>query len=1200
MNKMILDGCTAATHVAYAMSDVATIYPITPVASMGQTAQQWGLEGRLNLMGQHLEVREMESELGAAGAAHGAASAGALVSTFTASQGLLLMIPNMFKIAGELLPVVFHVGCRSVASHALSIFGDHQDVMACRMTGVAMLASSSVQETMDLAIVAHLAAIEGSLPVIHFFDGWRTSSEMNTIDVIDYESIGGLVDWDKVKAFRRRGLNPEHPRVHGSAQNPDVFFQNSEAANKYYDRFPSIVQSAMDKVAEITGRQHKIVEYYGDENADRIIVIMASGAEVVRETVDYLNHENGYKVGLIKVLLYRPFPASQIADIIPTTVKSIAVLDRTKESGAQHEPLCLDVISAIHGRRDDIRVTGGRYGLSSKEFNPSMVKAIFDYLGTDKLKDSFTIGINDDVTNLSLQVVKHIDTGRSVEGLYKAVFYGIGNDGTVGGTKQTAAIIGNRDGLYAQAYFNYSAKKSGGYTISQLRIGREPITSSYSITDADYVACHKASYVRRFAMLDKIADNGIFVINCRWSDGDLISELPLDMRRTISAKKIRLFTIDADKIAAEVGLAPRINMPMETVFLYLSKVVPFRQGYESILDSIRKTYKHEDNKVVEQNLKAVSMAVGMLHETDYLSINGWATAPERQNIFFAPDYIDKCQRDFIEKVHSPCMHGQGDRIPVSAFSPDGFMPMGTTAFEHRRVATIVPVWDPDKCVECTECSLVCPHAAIRPFILSQAETEKAPEEFVTKEVLGSDSLKGFRFRIQNYPADCLGCSSCSLICPGHALTMTPIDEVFDRELPLAIWARENVSVKSDLVQPVTIRGTQLQQPMLEFSGACAGCGETPYIKLLTQLFGTRLIIANATGCSSVWGADFPSNPYCTDSKGHGPAWGNSLFEDNAEYGFGIHIAILHRRKKLESLVRQMIGSTEVQPYIKSALEAWLTAKDSVDDSRIIGRQIIDMLTPLASTNTNYETLLDYADLFGKKSVWSVGGDGWAYDIGFAGLDHVLASGEKVKILVLDTECYSNTGGQTSKATPRSCVAKYSPDGKDTPKKDLGRMMMTYGYVYVASIALGANYQQAIDAIIEAENYPGPAIVIAYCPCLNHGIRPGLGHSIVEQRRAVEAGYWPLYRFNPIAYKKGESGLSVDSVIPGPDNSGTNGSSPQSTSQSFNTKEPLTDVRQYIGCENRYADLQMISPTRAAILQPLLQTDCLRTNNELNK
>ena len=1197
MSKQILDGCTAAAHVAYAMSEVATIYPITPIASMGDTARKWGMKGRLNLFGQQLEVKEMESELGAAGAVHGALAGGALATTFTSSQGLMLMIPNMYKIAGELLPAVFHVGCRSLATHALSIFGDHQDVMACRATGFTMLVSASVQETMDLAVVAHLAAIRGSLPVLHFFDGWRTSSEMDTIDVIDYDSIARLMPWSEVEAFRRRAMNPGHPDTRGTAQNSDVYFQNREAANRYYDAFPAIVQEAMDSLAGVTGRQYHLVDYVGAPDADRVIVVMASGAEVAAETSDWLNREKGYKTGVLKIRLYRPFPAEQLLKALPPTVKSIAVLDRTKEPGSVHEPLCQDVITALfEGGRGDIRVIGGRYGLSSKEFDPSMVKAVFDEMASETPKKVFTVGINDDVTHLSLTPGESFDTLASSD-CFQAILYAIGNDGTVGGTRQAASVLAEDPDLYAQAYFSYSAKKSGGYTISQLRVGRSPVSSAYSIIGADYVGCHKASYVHRFDMLDKIREGGTFVLNSPWSAAQMLTRLPLKMRRQIADKKLKFYNIDADSIAAEVGLAPRINMPMETVMLSLAGIMPFDKAYQALQQTIRAAYMHEGGDVVDRNLKAISMATDALHEIDYQSIEGWATAPDQPSRRPAPEYPDAALKSFVENIHNQCIHGRGDSIPVSALSPDGVIPNGSTAYEHRRIATKVPVWDAEKCVECTECSLVCPHAAIRPFVISEAEAQDMPSAIVTKEARGASTLEGYRFRIQNYPEDCLGCSSCSLICPGHALTMTPLTDVLEREVDNLQWLTTHVEPKPWLLPAATVNGSQLRTPGLQFSGACAGCGETPYVKLLTQLFGSRLLIANATGCSSIWGADYPSSAYCaTEPSGHGPAWANSLFEDNAEFGYGILLAQRHRRRRLKKCVRDLIGSSSTPAYLKAPLEAWLNSSDEPEASAATADQLLSMLRPLAETSAELKDLLAQSDMMSSRSVWAIGGDGWAYDIGFAGLDHVLAQGDPIKILVMDTECYSNTGGQLSKATPRAAVAKYAPDGKSTPKKNLGRMMMTYGNVYVASVALGANYQQTIDALTEAERYPGPAIVIAYCPCINHGIRPGLGHSIIEERRAVEAGYWPLYRFNPL---NTESPLTIDSVIPGTDNSGKNGSSPLTASPAYpGAPEPLDDVHDFIMGDDRYMDLQMVAPSRADVLRPRLQEDCNLENSAL--
>lgn len=1157
--KQIIDGCTAAAHVAFALSEVATIYPITPIASMGETAQKWALAGRKNIFGQPLEIKEMESELGAAGAVHGALAAGALATTFTASQGLMLMIPNMYKIAGELLPGVFHVGCRSLATHALSIFGDHQDVMACRATGFTMLVSASVQETMDLALVAHLAAIEGSLPVLHFFDGWRTSGELDTIDVIDYETMRPLVNMEKVEAFRRKGMNPEHPRLRGSAQNSDIYFQNTEARNRYYDAFPAVVQEAMDKVASVTGRQYHLVDYAGAPDAEQVLVIMGSGAAVAEEAVRYINETEGGKTGVVKIRLYRPFPADEFIKALPQTVKTVAVLDRTKEFGAQHEPLCQDVITAIHTSGRDIRVIGGRFGLSSKNFDPAMVKAVLDEAAKPDAKQVFTVGIDDDVTHLSLNCPKDFHTYIDKD-TYQSVFYGIGADGTVGGTKQVAAIIGNGSDLYAQAYFSYSAKKSGGYTVSELRIGRKPITSAYSIEYADYVGCHKPTYVDRFRMLDNAREGGVFVLNSPWTDAEMETKLPARMRRQIAEKKLRFYNIDADGIARSVGLGVRINMPMETVFLYLSGTVPFENALNDLKEQIRKTYAHEGGAVVNKNLKAVDMAAGALREVKYP--DSWLTASDEPADQAAIDVLPS----FIRDIHRPCMERLGDSVPVSVIPPDGTMPMGTTAYEKRRIALMVPHWNPDKCVECTECSLVCPHAAIRPFVLTPEEKAAAPEGFVTKDATGAPELKGYQFRIQNFTEDCMGCASCVLTCPGHALSMKPIAEELPVQVPLLEWAQKNVSCKDNLVSPFTVNGSQLQTPCLQFSGACAGCGETPYVKLLTQLFGKHLLIANATGCSSVWGADYPSNPYCTTPDGRGPAWGNSLFEDNGEYGFGMLVATRHRRALAALRVKELIDDPAVAEYLKYPLEAWINAKDDPVESERTGRMLVEMLTPVKNTDRRFANLLGMADMLAYRSVWAIGGDGWAYDIGFAGLDHVLASGEPIKILVMDTECYSNTGGQTSKATPRSAVAKYSPDGKPNAKKDLARMMMTYGNIYVASIALGANFQQAIDALTEAENYPGPAIVIAYCPCINHGIRLGLGHSILEERKAVASGYWPIYRYDP----RRENPLTLDSAAP-------DGS--------------LSD---YINGEDRYADLRMTDPRMAAILQPLLEQDCDKT------
>ena len=1145
-DKQVMDGCTAAAYVAFAMSDVATIYPITPIASMGEIAQKWGMQGRRNYNGAALDVREMESELGAAGATHGAAAAGSLATTFTSSQGLMLMIPNMYKISGELLPVVFHVGSRSLATHALSIFGDHQDVMACRATGFSILASASVQETMDLAVVAHLAAIDGSLPVLHFFDGWRTSNEISTIEPIEYSTIFSLMDRDKIEAFRRRGLNPEHPELRGSAQDPDVYFQNREAANKYYDAFPGIVQAAMDKVAAVTGRRYHLFDYYGAPDADTVIVILGSGGEVAAQTVEYLNASKGYKAGVVQVRLYRPFDAKALLAAIPSTVRNIAVLDRTKEPGSQGEPLFQDVATAVQSSGRTIRVIGGRYGLSSKDFTPAMVKAVLDNAASATPQHPFTVGIDDDVTHLSLSVGQVEDVVPST--VRQCIFYGIGSDGTVGATKQIAGIIGALPGKYAQAYFHYSAKKSGGYTISQLRIGDSPVKAAYAIESADCVFCNKSNYVERYPLLDTIKEGGVFVLNASWTDADLDKRLPASLKRIIASRKVQFYCIDATAIAEAENLGVRINTIMETVFFKLADVMPFEEALEAVRNAVTTTYKHEGNQVVECNLDAIDKASAALRRVNYPE--SWATAQD------TPVVSTRRVPEFISRVARPCLDLRGDSLPVSYFTPDGSMPMGTTAYEKRRIALKVPHWDPDKCVQCTECSFVCAHAAIRPVLLDAAEAAAAPADFVSVPAHGK-ALAGYRYRIQVYTEDCVGCASCATICPGHALTMSDPAPEIAAQAPLLDYAQQHISEKPDLINRFTVNGSQFCRPLLEFSGACGGCGETPYIKLLTQLFGQRMIIANATGCSSIWGANYPSNAYCTDTDGRGPAWANSLFEDNAEYGYGMAVATDSRRARAKALAESV--SASAQGELKTAVDAWIAAFDDASASDSTGRTLAKALAAVESPSQEIKELLGHADDFAKKSIWIVGGDGWAYDIGFAGLDHILATRQNVNIFVMDTECYSNTGGQTSKATPLSAVTKYSPDGKRTFKKDLGRMMMTYGTVYVASVSLGADMQQTINALKEAEAYDGPSIVIGYCPCINHGLRTGMSHAVIEQREAVKAGYWPLYRFNPASDKL----LTVDY------------SAPDGTLPDFLDKE------------DRYADLKIIDPAALATLRPEL-------------
>lgn len=1149
MKLQSMDGCTAATYIAYAFSEVATIYPITPIAGMGETADKWSVAGVKNLFGSPMQVKEMESELGAAGAIHGALCGGALATTFTSSQGLMLMIPNLYKVAGELLPGVWHVGCRSLATHALSIFGDHQDVMACRATGVTMLASDSVQATHDLAIVAHMAALEGSLPVIHFFDGWRTSNETCTISTADYTELLPLLPVDDVKRFRSRSMNPEHADLRGSAQNWDVYFQNTEARNKYYDAFPSIVQQAMDKVAALTGRSYHLFDYYGAPDAEDVIVTIGSSGIVAEEAIDALN-ASGSKYGVVKVRLYRPFSAEHLLAALPKSTKRIAVLDRTKEPGSLGEPLYLDVCTAVQNAALDIKVIGGRYGLGSKDFNPTMVKAVFDNLRSEYPVKGFTVGIDDDVTHTSLSLASPLVLSHPA--VTAAIFYGMGSDGTVGATRMAAHILEETAKLYSQAYFEYSAKKSGGFTISQLRFSKSPVRQSYAIDTANYVACNKSMYVNRYDLVDKISPGGIFVLNSPWSAQEMLTKLPDALRRAIVDKKLKFYNIDALSIAEKHNLGVRINMIMLATFFYLSKTIPYDEAMEAMKRHITDLYQHEGMQMVNDNIAAIESVASSIVEIDTSSLQSGSY--ETSSEAALPSGTAPALASFVLTVARPCNRLEGDRLPVSAFSPDGIMPMGTTAFEKRTIADLIPHWDVDKCIECTQCSFVCAHAAIRPYLLDEKEKECAPTQFDTKPARAK-ALSGLQYRIQVYPQDCTGCGSCATICPGHALTMTPIAQELDLQKEMLDYAENHISIKDTLMPRASLPGSQFCKPLLQFSGACAGCGETPYVKLLTQLMGERMVIANATGCSSIWGANYPSNAYCVNQHGLGPAWGNSLFEDNAEYGYGIAVAIAHRREYLASLAQTAVADESTSESVKSALQAWLDARADAIRSAETGRAAVEALKGAPST-AGCSEMLEMADLYAKKSVWAIGGDGWAYDIGFAGLDHVLAQNIDINILVMDTECYSNTGGQTSKATPMSAVTKYSTDGKRTFKKDLGKMMMAYPEVYVAQIAMGANYMQSIKALMEADAHPGPSIVIAYCPCINHGIRTGMSHSIVEEKLAVEAGYWQLYRRNPAVAPS----LVIDSV------------------------KPTGDVMTFINGEDRYADLKQRDPEEASVLQ----------------
>ena len=1142
-----IDGNTAAAHVAYAFSDVAAIYPITPSSPMAEVADEWGAQGRKNLFGQKVRIAEMQSEGGAAGAVHGSLAAGALTTTFTASQGLLLMIPNMYKISGEMLPGVFHVTARALAAHSLSIFGDHSDVMGARQTGFAMLASASVQEVMDLALVTHLSAIKASLPFVHFFDGFRTSHEIQKIEQIEYEDMAKLLDYDAVKRFRERALNPEHPHQSGTAQNPDIYFQGREAANIHYAKVPVIVEYYMEKVGDLTGRRYHLFDYVGAPDAERVLVIMGSGADVAEEAINYLNAK-GEKLGLIKVRLYRPFAADKFLAAIPATCKKIAVLDRTKEPGSLGEPLYLDIVDAIAEAGLDIKCYGGRYGLGSKEFTPTMVKQVYDNLKLDEPKNHFTVGIIDDVMNTSLPEGDFVNAAP--EGTICCKFFGLGSDGTVGANKNSIKIIGDHTNMFAQGYFAYDSKKSGGLTISHLRFGKTPIQSPYLIDSADFVACHNASYVTRYDVLEGIKDGGVFLLNSPWTVEDMERELPASMKQTIAKKHIRFYNMDAVKLAREVGMGNRINTIMQSAFFKLAEIIPADEAIDYMKAAAKKSYAKKGEDVVQKNYAAIDIGVTGITEINYPE--AWATATSGATAMHVSD--DPYFVDFIK----PILAQQGDKLPVSKLAADGYVPTGTTKYEKRGIAVEVPVWIPENCIQCNQCALVCPHASIRPFVMTE-ETE-APETFVAKKANGVGD--GKLFRIQVSPYDCTGCGSCVNVCPAKtkALKMAPLAEVEKVE-------NDNWNFAMDLptldlpVNKATVKGSQFLQPMFEFSGACAGCGETPYVKLVTQLFGDRMIVANATGCSSIYGGSAPTCPYTVNKQGHGPAWANSLFEDNAEFGFGMNLATTHRRERLADLIRQLAEGCGDE--VKAICNAWLENKDDAEGSRKAAPAVVKMAEECMNCGCECDEICkeiyDLRDLLVKKSQWIFGGDGWAYDIGYGGLDHVLAMDEDVNVLVMDTEVYSNTGGQSSKATPTGSVAKFAAAGKRTKKKDLGMMAMSYGYVYVAKVCMGANPAQLLKAMVEAEAYKGPSLIIAYAPCINHGIKAGMSKVQDEAKRAVEAGYWPLYRYNPDLAAQGKNPFTLDS------------------------KPATGDYKEFILGENRYAALKQQFPEEAATL-----------------
>ncbi len=1120
--KMTIDGNTAVSHVAYAFSDVAAIFPITPSSNMAESVDEWSAQGRLNLYGQTVRVSEMQSEAGAAGAVHGSLVAGAMTTTYTASQGLLLMIPNMYKISGELLPGVFHVSARALAAHALSIFGDHSDVMACRQTGFAMLSSNSVQEAMDMALIAHLSAIDSSVPFVHFFDGFRTSHEVQKINGIDYEEIRKLVDFDKIQAFRARAMNPEHPQQRGTAQNPDVYFQNREAANKYYAAVPGIVEAVMAKVSAAIGRPYHLFDYVGAPDADRVIISMGSSCEAIEETINLLAKQ-GEKVGLIKVRLYRPFAMDKFLAAIPKTCKKIAVLDRTKEPGSLGEPLYTDVQAALReSGNHDIQVVGGRYGLGSKEFNPTMVKAVYDNLKQDKPMNHFTVGIEDDVTNASLKLGELVNAAP--EGTISCKFYGLGSDGTVGANKNSIKIIGDHTDLYAQGYFAYDSKKSGGITVSHLRFGKKAIQSTYLIDMADFVACHNQSYVTRYDMLTSLKPGGVFLLNSQWSAEDMEKELPAEMKRQLAAKKIRFYNVNAIKLANETGMGGRINTVMQAAFFKLTEVIPYADADRYMKEAVKKSYGRKGDKVVAMNYASID--AGATHIVEIPVPAAWANATTGA----VPVKVDATE--YFHDTIVPVLRQEGDSLPVSAFDPAGIVPTATTQFEKRGIAVNVPCWVSENCIQCNQCSLVCPHAAIRPALVNDEQKNAAPTAFETIPAIGKE-FAGLGYRMQVSPLDCTGCGNCAQVCPGRknekALVMKPLDtQLKDQE---ANW---NYAAKLPdcalAVNKATVKGSQFLRPLFEFSGACAGCGETPYIKLLSQLFGDRMLIGNATGCSSIYGGSSPTCPYSVNDKGQGPAWANSLFEDNAEFSFGMQLAMLQRRERLANNVEKLKDAWKAWDEGVAACDAWLAGMDNAEASRAAGEKLTECLKGCKDCGCDCDALCKEvyadADLFTKKSVWAFGGDGWAYDIGYGGLDHVLAQGQDVNLLVLDTEVYSNTGGQASKSTPTGSVAKFAAAGKRTRKKDLGLMAIAYGYVYVASVAMGANPNQLMKAVTEAEAYPGPSLIIAYSPCINHGIN--MSATQLEEKRAVEAGYWPLYRYNPL---NEENPLTIDSKDP---------------------------------------------------------------------
>lgn len=1151
-----MDGNTAAAYISYAFTEVAAIYPITPSSPMAESVDIWAAKGKKNIFGQPVKIVELQSEGGAAGTVHGALQAGALTTTYTASQGLLLMLPNMYKIAGELLPGVFHVSARALATNSLNIFGDHQDVMAARQTGCAILAESSVQQVMDLSAVAHLAAIKGRIPFINCFDGFRTSHEIQKIEVIDYNDLARMLDWEAVANFRRNALNPDHPVVRGTAQNPDIYFQEREVSNKYYDALPEIVEEYMQEVNKLTGRNYQLFNYYGHSEAESVIIAMGSVCETIEESVDYLNSQ-GEKVGVLTVHLYRPFSIKHFLKSLPTTVKKIAVLDRTKEPGALAEPLYLDVKAAFYEADTKPVIVGGRYALGGKDVGPRHILAVYENLKAEKPLNNFTIGIVDDVTFKSLD-----DVGFEIDftppGTTACKFWGLGSDGTVGANKSAIKIIGDNTEMYAQAYFAYDSKKSGGITMSHLRFGKDKIRSPYLIHQADFISCSQQSYVDKYDLLAGLKPQGTFLLNTLWTPQEVAEKLPVAMKKYIAEKQINFYIVNAVQIARELGLGGRFNMIMQAAFFKLADIIPTEEAVQYLKEAVVTSYGKKGQAVIDMNQGAIDRGMEALVKIE---------VPSEWSELDLVEAHDDSKPEFIEKILEPMNRQNGDSLPVSSFVgiEDGTFPMGTTAYEKRGIAINVPKWDVDKCIQCNQCSFVCPHAVIRPTLLNEAEVKNAPEGFKAKAAIG---IKDYSYHLAISPLDCTGCGNCRQVCPAKekALEMVPLEE---QEHESVYWEYvQSIIPKQNPIKKNMLKGSQFEQPLLEFSGACAGCGETPYAKLVTQLFGDRMMIANATGCSSIWGASAPSIPFTTNHKGYGPAWANSLFEDNAEFGLGMLLGGNAVRNRLLEDISAAIES-DISQNLKTALTEWVEAFDDNEQTRAKSEKVIEILGQEKRTMTNsllLDKIAENKDFLVKRSQWIFGGDGWAYDIGYGGLDHVLASGEDVNVLVFDTEVYSNTGGQSSKATPTAAIAQFAANGKKTKKKDLGLMTMTYGYVYVAQIAMGADKNQTLKVIAEAEAYKGPSLIIAYAPCVAHGLKNGMGTSQEESKRAVESGYWSLYHYNPDFKEQGKNPFVLDS------------------------KDPIMPLRDFLLGEVRFSALQRQYPELAEDLFSKIEKD----------